>query len=145
MSVTFEDHSDKVAAEIKRRLLNALEEGGALLESTAIQLTRVDTGKTKGAWGHIVDESGMEVSIGNTDENALWEEFGTGEYALEGNGRQGKWFVSPENLSAKWRARFPDGMWTHGKKPQRMLYTSFQRNKEKVKKHTAEILKGMGS
>jgi len=136
----FTDNSEQVKAALKRKLLIALEEGGALFESGAMRLTRVDTSKLKGSWGHIVDEGAMEVSIGNTEENALWEEYGTGEYALEGDGRKTAWLVPAESLSPKWRAIFPHGMLTRGKKPQRMLYNAYQRHKEAVKKRTQALL-----
>lgn len=35
------------------------------------------------------NESNIEAVIGSPLENALWEEFGTGEHSINGNGRKG--------------------------------------------------------
>ena len=52
--------------------------------------SRVDTGETKGSYGHsVVKKNGSaELQVGSNLENAIWEEFGTGEYAIKGNGRK---------------------------------------------------------
>ena len=34
-------------------------------------------------------------------ENAIWEEFGTGEYALNGDGRKGKWYIPIGNAEGQ--------------------------------------------
>jgi hypothetical protein len=141
MKVRFEDHSEKVAGALHEALVNCLEEGAYLIESAAAKLTRVDSGQLKGSWGHTLNEGKLEAQIGNTQENAIWEEYGTGEHALEGNGRKDAWYVAPENLSPKYRALFPNGFSTHGKKPQRMLYHAFRNNKKTVVVRYKEILK----
>lgn len=132
-SVKFENNSQAIKSGIGEGLENLLEEAGALIESAAAQLTRVDTGRTKGSWGHIVDAGNLECKIGNTDENSIWEEYGTGEYALAGNGRKGGWKY--KDASGKWH-------YTKGKKPQRMLSTAFTQNKAKVISRAESIMKG---
>lgn len=110
----------------------ALEEIGAELESqTARNQTRVKTGATKGGWTHVVGQG--EVTIGNPLENAIWEEYGTGDYAEKG-GRKGGWVYKAS-----------DGNFykTHGKKPIRPLRTAFDQNKGKVQKRFEQALKGV--
>ena len=83
--------SIEVKAAFDEALLNFLEEAGALIESQTKRNTRVDLGQTKSKWTHIIDESNLSVTIGNPMQNAIWEEFGTGEYAANGNGRDTPW------------------------------------------------------
>lgn len=74
--VKFEDNHLKVEAEIEKRICNWLEEAAAEYESQAIRNTRVNTSQTKKGWGHIVDEAKLEAIVGNSEENAIWEEYG---------------------------------------------------------------------
>ena len=60
--------------------------------------------------------------IGNPLENAIWEEYGTGEYALKGNGRKKPWVYKDER--GNWHT-------THGKKPLRPLQKAFDKTKGK--------------
>jgi hypothetical protein len=67
-------------------------------------------------------------------ENAIWEEFGTGEYALEGNGRKGGWcYVDKDGK----------GHFTYGKKPNRALFNAHEKLKTKVPKALEQKLKGL--
>ena len=88
MSVKFEDNSVKVINAINEAVSNALEEVGGEMESQVKRNTKVKTGKTKASWTHKVDEHNKVVYIGSNYENAIWEEFGTGIYAQNGNGRK---------------------------------------------------------
>ena len=116
MKVDFIDNSDEVKALLERAAIAGLESAAAEVQSQAMRNTPVDTGQLKGAWGHIVDEDKMEATIGNTLENAIWTEFGTGEYALDNDGRK-----------TPWRYKDKKGQWhtTTGKKPIRMLFNAF--------------------
>ena len=87
-----------------------LEESAGELESQAMRNTRVDTGQTKGAWSHKVEESALQAIVGNPLENAIWEEFGTGEYAVNGNGRKTPWRY--QDVRGNWHT-------TTGKRPSR--------------------------
>ena len=123
MSVEFIDNSEKIKLFLERATTAGLEEAAAELESQAFQNTPVNTGQLKGAWGHAIDEKRMVATIGNALENAIWTEFGTGEYALENNGRQ-----------TPWRYQDAKGEWhtTTGKKPIRMLHNAFVTKKNTV-------------
>ena len=85
--------------------------------------TRVDTGQTKGSWGYKVDESKLEAVVGSPMENAVWEEFGTGEFALHGDGRK-----------TPWRYKDRKGNWhtTTGKRGTRALYMAFRSTKNAI-------------
>lgn len=123
MSVEFHDFSRIVLQRIHECGETFLEEVGGELESQTKQNTKVDTGKTKGSWEHIVNADKMEVQVGSRYKNALWEEFGTGIYALNGDGRKTRWVY-----------RTPDGKYhsTVGKKPRRALYNAYTSKKNQI-------------
>ena len=135
--VEFQDFSFKVKDAIDDAVLQFLEEAGSELESqTKRNQTRVDSGETKGQWTHVVDESKHVCTVGNPLENAIWEEFGTGEYALEGNGRKGGWWYQDKDTDT--------GEWhfTTGKTPLRPLHTAFVNTKAKIIRRAEQVLKG---
>lgn len=157
MTVKFTDNSIRVKAAINDAMVAWLYEAAGELETAAARNTRVRTGDTKGAWKYVVDESKMEATVGNTKENAIWEEMGTGEYALEGKGRKGGWYIpigdAPGHISqaevdhyhmkvvyGKEGKKFA---YTEGKKPQRMLHKAFTTKKAKIIKSAQERMKGL--
>ena len=123
MSVVFKDFTKIVLDNIHTTGEQFLEEVGGEVEAQTKQNTKVDTGKTKNSWEHRVDTDKMEVQIGSRYKNALWEEFGTGIYALNGDGRKTKWVY-----------RTPDGKFhtTVGKKPRRALYNAYNSKKNVI-------------
>lgn len=125
---SFEDNTVVVKERICDAVEAALLEASAEIVSQTARNTRVDTGKTKGSWAadvHKID-TGYEAKIGSPEENAIWEEFGTGEYALKGNGRKGGWFYEDEK---------GNGHFTHGKKPSRAFWNAFESTKSKIIKY----------
>ena len=123
MSVEFKDFSRIVLQKIQETGETFLEEVGGEVEAQTKRNTKVDTGKTKGSWEHVVHEHKLEAEIGSRYKNALWEEFGTGIYALNGNGRKTKWVY-----------KTPDGKYhtTVGKKPRRALYNAYNTKKNQI-------------
>ncbi len=91
MAVNFIDNSAKFKAAMTDGVRAFLEEAGGEIQSQTQRNSRVDTGQTKGSYKYVVDEGSTESSvvIGSNLENAIYEEYGTGEYALHGNGRKG--------------------------------------------------------
>lgn len=85
----FDDNSGKACSEIERAIQAGLEEAGGEFEAQAKRNARVDTGDTKASYRHKV--GGHAVHIGSDDENAIWEEFGTGIHAEGGTGRKKPW------------------------------------------------------
>lgn len=124
MSVVFKDFTKIVLDKIHETGEQFLEEVGGEVEAQTKRNTKVDTGKTKGSWEHIVDTDKMEVQVGSRYKNALWEELGTGIYALNGDGRKTKWvYKSPKD--DKFYA-------TVGKKPRRALYRAYGSKKNAI-------------
>lgn len=136
MTIKFFDYSIKVKEVIAELAHNAVEECCGELESQVKANTAVDTGQTKNAWTHRVVESMLagktEGTVGNPMENSVWEEFGTGEYALNGNGRKGGWSYRDET-----------GVWhhTYGKHPRRPFHKAYTSTKPRLIKHMQETFK----
>ena len=136
--VVFEDYSMKVKTAIADRVEAVLEECAGELESQVKRNSRVDTGKTKNSFRHRVVGSVLaehyEATIGSSDENAIWEEFGTGEYAMKGDGRKGGWSYEDET-----------GVWhyTRGKKPSRAFWNAYTSLKAKLIRRIQNALKGL--
>ena len=121
--ILFKDFSKEVNAKIRQLGVAWLEEASGEIEAQTKRNTRVDTGKTKGSWEHIVDEKKLEAQVGSRYMNAVWEEFGTGIYALNGNGRKDAWVY--KDASGKWYK-------TSGKKPSRAFHLAYTSLKNKV-------------
>lgn len=133
-NVEFTDYSAKVQTAITDAVIAWLYEVGGEIEAQTKRNTPVDTGQLEKSWTHVVDESKGEVVIGSPLENAIWTEFGTGEYALNGDGRKKPWRY--EDVYGNWHT-------TTGKKPQRCLFNAFQAVKPKAIKALENKLKGM--
>lgn len=132
--VIFEDYTIKVQGVIDDKINAVLEECAGEVESAVKRNTRVDTSQTKNAWEHRVDTASHEAIIGNPLENAIWEEFGTGEYALQGNGRKGGWAY--KDAKGEWH-------YTHGKKPSRAFWNAYTAIKNKIINHIQNSFKGL--
>lgn len=121
MSVEFTDNSVKFKEALQQKAEIFLEEVGNLVEGDAVRNSRVDTGLLRASWHHIRED--FEVIIGSLIENAIWEEFGTGEYAINGDGRKGGWLYTNKN---------GDTVFTYGKYPNRTLTRAVNSNKSKI-------------
>ena len=132
--VIFEDYSIQVMGAIDKRINAVLHEVSGEMVAQARRNTRVDTGKTKRSWMYYVDNVKHEATIGSTSENSIWEEFGTGDYALNGDGRKGGWYYE----DAK-----GEGHFTHGKKPSRAFWKAYTKLKTKIIKRIQQSLKGL--
>lgn len=167
-NVTFEDYTMEVQAKIADCIEPALEECAGEVISQTKRNSRFDTGQTKNSFMHRVSGSVMagewRADMGSNDENAIWEELGTGEHALPegGGGRSGYWvFVKGEGRSSKrtgktytleeakrvmaiLRSKGLDAYYTNGKKPSRAFFRAYTALKNKLIKRLQDSLKGMG-
>lgn len=130
--VRFRNNSIKCNSALEEAVLTFLEEASGELEAQVKRNTRVDTSQTKNNWSHVVDESEHKAYVGNPLENAIWEEFGTGEYAVNGDGRKTAWKY--QDVHGKWHT-------TKGKKPTRALKKAFDNRKNVIKKRAETIFK----
>lgn len=135
MAVQFTDNSMQVINTLDEAAIAYLYEAAGELEAQTKRNSRVGkTGQTKNAWAYVVDEGKLEATVGNPLENAIWEEFGTGEFALHGDGRKGGWHYQDEE----------DGTWhhTYGKTPHRAFQSAFNSLKNPLIKMAEDVLKG---
>ena len=135
--VEFKDHSIEVKNALNSLAVAALEEAAGELEA---QVKRNydpyrKTGQTGGSFQHRVTSNGdvHTAEIGSPLENAIWEEFGTGDYAVNGNGRKGGWFYVDEK---------GDGHFTHGKEPRRLFHKAYTTKKTALIRIIQNKLKG---
>lgn len=151
--VVFIDNSIEVKEALKKYEKKFLTEAATAIKEQAKQNTVVDSSQTKKAWTHIVDTSKHEAIVGNPLENAVWEEFGTGEYALNGNGRKGGWVYCVDNGNKITRNK--DGSmrknskykkekefyFTLGKRPRRALHNAFEMKKSAIIRRAQQLAK----
>ena len=158
MEIVFEDFTGEVTKEIESIILNWLEEGASQIESETIARTGAKTYFREIAekWTHIVDKSKYEAIIGNPMENSLWIEFGTGEYAINGDGRQDYWIFiedstgkssnesrhyktkeEAKSMVAYLRSKGIKAGYTKGQEAKRPLYHTCNNNEKELK----ELLK----
>ena len=132
MAVEFQDNRIEVKAAMCSAIVAFLHEACGELEAQTKRNSKVKTGQTKGSYGYAVDESGLVGYVGSDYENAIWEEFGTGEHALNGDGRKGGWRYMDEK-----------GNWhfTRGKKPRRPLFKAFTALRAKITARAGQVLK----
>lgn len=86
--IKFIDNSVQVMRSIEDARGAFLLEASAEMVAQTARNSRVKTGQTKGSFEASVDEGAGIAYIGSNYENAIWEEFGTGIYAINGDGRK---------------------------------------------------------
>ena len=138
MSIVFTDNSAQVINEIEDKTLSFLDEAKDSIAAQASRNSPVKSGALKRSFqsdSKVVD-SEKTAYVGSSLEYAIWQELGTGEYALEGNGRKGGWVYKDPDTGER--------VFTRGNKPKRMLYHAFQSKKEAVKRRGQEIFRSIG-
>lgn len=134
MSLHFEDNSAEVKAKLNGICTDWLHEAAGELQGQAQRNTRVDSGRTKSSFEYSVDSGVKKAAVGSNYENVIWEEFGTGQYALEGNGRKTPWVYKDRH-----------GNWhrTSGKRGTRALFNAFNAKKKQLQQALEAKLKGL--
>lgn len=132
MSIEFKDNSIEVKEALNDAIIAFLYEAAGELESQVKRNTPVDTGQLKSSWDYNVQEYKCEAVIGSPLENAIWNEFGTGQYALHGDGRKTPWKY--KDIKGKWHT-------TTGKRPQRSFHYAFEFVKPKLQTTLEKKLK----
>lgn len=133
-NIEFTDNSIKVKQALEKAAIAWLHEAAGEVQAQVKRNTAVDTGQLKSSWGYRVDENKYEAVIGSPLENAIWEEFGTGEFALKGNGRKTPWKY--KDSKGKWH-------YTIGKKPKRAFHRAFSTMQPKLIKSAQNKFKGI--
>lgn len=151
MAWKFEDNSIKVTEALEKVGKEWLEDATRILLNQTVQNSRVDTGQTKSSWKRVVE--GDRGIVGSTSENALWEEFGTGHYAVNKDGRQTPWYVPVDGYTGHKKPTFNGKVVivygkggkafykTNGKKPNRPLENAKNSTEKKIQKRLEQLLK----
>ena len=131
----FVDNSEAVKRELERAAIRGLIKASLLVEGQAVLLAPVDKGGLRDSIGYKVDESELVAYIGTNCEYAIYVEFGTGEFAENGNGRKGGWVY-----------KTPDGEvhFTYGMPPQPYLRPAFRKNQKAIRDILADCLRELG-
>lgn len=132
MEIHYTDNSGQVKKGLQQAGIKWLYEACGELEAQVKRNQRVRTGRTKGSWRYVVDDTLLEGYVASDSNNAVWEEFGTGEYALNGDGRKGGWWYKDEK--GKWH-------FTRGKKPHRPLYRAYTALQHKLIERAKSIFR----
>ena len=167
MSVKFEDFSVQVIASLNDACIQALKEVAGEVEAQTKR--NMPPGQwyaqIKNAWKYDVNESKGEATIGNPLEQSLWVEFGTGEFAKNGDGRKGYWVYVTDSsggvsknysykggksytlqeakqIVAMMREDGLDAHYTKGQTPKRPLENAFTKMKPTIKKRFEEVIGG---
>lgn len=170
-NVEYTNNSIQVIGAIKESVKRWLYESGGELQAKIIRNSRTKTGQTKGAYQYQVDEDNSICEVGSSLENAIWEEFGTGEYALNGDGRKGGWWIKvgnganeiPLNVVEKYKwagYRYENGdtsmgkklrrggrrgqlayVFTYGKRPNRPMIKAYESSKEQLERRLDQIIR----
>ena len=163
--VEFDDYSVKVIGAMTDALIAGLEEAAGEIETVTIRNSRqghkYGDKEARALWEHRVNEGEMTAQVGSQYEAGFWEEFGTGEHALNHDGRKGWWvYVEGEDSGdggksyatkeeAEQAAEFLrrvaklDAYATNGLEPNRPLFRAFSSTKDTVQAIFESKLKGM--
>lgn len=94
MGVVFQDFSFKVKADLNEKTVEWLHETANEIAAQAARNCVMDGevgNQLRGSYATKVNAGAGEAQVGSTLEAAYWEELGTGEYAVNGDGRKGWW------------------------------------------------------
>lgn len=161
--VEFQDNRIEVKGALNDAAIAYLYEAAGELEAQTVRNTRQGK-KYRGKqatnlWKHKVDEEDKIATVGSPDEAAYWEELGTGEYALNHDGRKGWWVYVEGNDSprgnqqyytekeakqtaAYLRSKGLDAHATNGIEPNRPLHRAFTALKSALIRRAEKVIGG---
>ena len=164
MSVEFKDFSIEVKAELSDITKGWLHTWANEIASQAKDNCAMtdDNGKLKGSYRADVDAGAGTAKIGTPLESGYWEEYGTGEYAVETPHRTGWWVYieggsgydgetnhyrtreEAETAAAHIQRKYgKPAVATNGRKPNYTLEKAFTKNKPEAIADLENKLKGM--
>lgn len=161
--VEFQDNRIQVKEALNDAAIAYLYEAAGELEAQTVRNTRQGK-KYRGKqatnlWKHKVDEEDKIATVGSPDEAAYWEELGTGEFALNHDGRKGWWVYVEGNDSprgnqqyytekeakqtaAYLRSKGLDAHATNGIEPNRPLHRAFTALKSALIRRAEKVIGG---
>lgn len=157
MAVEFNDYSIEVKAALNDKTKAWLAEWANEIASTAKDNCALDGEagvQLRGSYRAEVDGGTGEAKVGTALEAGYWEEYGTGEYAVHGDGRKGWWVykdgyegkggdVLTEAKAKAIAASDPAIHATNGRRPNATLEKAFTTTAPKAKADLEKKLKGL--
>lgn len=133
-TVELKDYTDKILSSFDKKVNAFLLEVKDSVANQASLNSPVDTGGLSRSFltDSFVDKSEKTAYIGSSLKYSIYQEFGTGEYALEGNGRKGGWVYKSSKDGKFYK--------TYGVKPQRMLYKALLTKKPLIASQAKKVL-----
>lgn len=117
----FKDNSKACKNAIKKANIKWLKAAALLIQGQAKALAPVDTSNLKTSIAHKLVVSKLEAYIGTNCEYAIYVEFGTGEFAENGQGRKGGWIYTDSEGKT---------VFTRGMRPKPYLRPAYRENKQ---------------
>ena len=160
-NVEFTDNTVRVLEAMEDAITAYLYEAGGELEAATKRNSRpVKYGRhdVKNSWQYKVDEAEKVATIGSPLEASYWEELGTGEHALNNDGRKGWWVYVEGNDTPRSKQNYYtedeaiqtaaylrnekglDAHATNGTEANRPLHRAFTAKKGKLIKRLGSIL-----
>ncbi|WP_176525745.1 HK97-gp10 family putative phage morphogenesis protein [Bacillus sp. AFS001701] len=134
----------EMEADIKAEVKNAT----LAMETRIKRDAPVNEGDLRKSIDHEFTNGGLVGTVYTTKEHALYNEFGTGIYAVEGNGRKTPWAFPKRAAGAK-EYNFPIIMingeefyLTHGQKPQPFFFKNFDYIRPRFERELEKIIRG---
>lgn len=122
----YESQIPLVVKKITGNVEKSLQSIGIYLTSAIVsnidRMGVVDTGRLKGSIMHEVDKT--EVKNGTNVDYALYQEFGTGLYAEDGQGRTTPWVFEKDGKKYM----------THGTKPRPFLRDAYRNGQDAIRR-----------
>lgn len=165
MPVEFQDFSIQAKGAIEDALIAGLHEASGELEARTIRNSRQGHKygdiQATALWDHRVEEGQLKAYVGSPHEAGYWEELGTGEHALNHDGRKGWWVYVEGQDSGKGGKSYAtkaeaeeaaeflrtalklNAYATNGIEPNRPLYRAFESGQKVVQAIFEDKLKGM--
>lgn len=131
-TISLNEFNDRLAQLSKMNFTKALNRACLVIENEAKRECPVDTGMLRDSITHRV-ENGNTGIVGTNVEYAPYVEYGTGEFATQGGGRQGGWVYYSEKDDTFY--------WTTGRKAQPFLMPAFENHKDDVMRELADAIK----
>ncbi|WP_034849674.1 HK97-gp10 family putative phage morphogenesis protein [Clostridium hydrogeniformans] len=123
MPSNFKDNSKACKKAIKTANIKWLKAVALVIQGQAKALVPVDTSNLKTSINHKIVVDKLEAYIGTNADYAIYVEFGTGEFAENGQGRKGGWVY----INTEGKAVFTKGM-----KPKPYLRPAYRQNKQEL-------------
>ncbi|WP_238902673.1 HK97-gp10 family putative phage morphogenesis protein [Clostridium sp. YIM B02506] len=135
--MTFVNNSKACKEAIRKAQVKWLYAAGELLVSTIRPLIPVMTSNLKTSLDYVVDEDKMTLTVGVGEEYAVYVEFGTGEFAENGQGRKGGWTYKDPITG--------ETVFTWGQDPQPYMRPGYRNQKKNIEALLAKYLKELGT